>query len=198
MPLGTHIASVNGISPLPAGPVVGGLIIGLIASGFLVWARDSLFRTRINRLLSFHMGLGIVAGIIVCLPGALDRRFDWSALQGILLTWTLLTASLSASVDKRLTLSSLSYLSAYIVTRFTDPEHTAFAAIAASNAFFTLNAMAIWTKPKEDLPDAQKRWLERREKNLKRLKELLAQEYPLGGAPTSSSSHLTDSASNST
>jgi serine/threonine-protein kinase len=123
-------------------------ILGVI-SALAVWARDSMFKTSINRRLMASAFFVFIAQIALWI-GAwyLDVPKDKVQVFMILL-WFTINGMIAITIDPRVAPSTLTYLIAFVVAaRY--PANAMFP-MAAANFFFTINAAWVW-KP------AQLRW----------------------------------------
>ena len=119
------------------------------ACGLALWARDSMFKTVINRRLmvtTFHLFVTQIALWTGC--WYLDVPVTTAQVLMILL-WFALGGMISITIDRRIAPSTLGYLVAFVVAA-RHPDHAMYT-MAAANLFFTINAAWVW-KP------AQLRW----------------------------------------
>jgi serine/threonine protein kinase len=123
-------------------------ILGFIGA-LAVWARDSMFKTSINRRLMATAFFVFIAQIALWI-GAWYLDVPKNKVQVfMILLWFTINGMIAITIDRRLAPSTLGYLIAFIAAaRY--PGQAMFT-MAAANFFFTANAAWVW-KP------AQLRW----------------------------------------
>ncbi|HJL15183.1 MAG TPA: protein kinase [Sandaracinaceae bacterium LLY-WYZ-13_1] len=132
---------------------LGGAFLVLV-TGLGIWARESIMRTRLNRLL----GLGVVVAVLT--PGLTNLRAvlegepPWVGLQHALLVWGGLTALLAGAVDKRLAIPAVAYVLGFLASVIAGADQV-FLAMAASDLVLLVTAVTIWARPDEDLEAAR-------------------------------------------
>lgn len=114
----------------------------------LFWARSSLMRTQVNRRLTLSLAALFPCQLLLLGAGALLKMPIVYSQVLMLFVWTMATASVVATVDRRFWPVALAYGTAFLVAA-SYPE-LRFLAMSAGSFVLTLVALVLW------FPDARK------------------------------------------
>jgi len=147
-----------------------GVVLALII-GLGIWARESMLRTRVNRVLASAVGLAMLSGFMAhgaeYLVGGMDPAVTF---RHQFITWAVVTGLCAPAIDWRLGIPALGYAIGYVI--LTIDQTSIFIVLAVCNELLLVTMVFLWFR-REDLSVLQRNVAEGRARRRRWIKERL-------------------------
>jgi len=114
----------------------------VLLGGLAIWARESLTRTRVNRMVVATLALALIAHLMLVLGGTLMGLSYYDSTALLPLLWAVLVAMGALTIEPRATPIALSYAVGFFAAAAL-PDHR-FAVIGVCNLVFVVVLVIAW------------------------------------------------------